>query len=310
MKQITLEGIRKPIFPLIMGSDLFDPEQTGMVADLLDEFFVLGGNMIDTAHIYVGGKSEQAIGQWMQMRGNRRDLLILTKGGHHDKHGPRVNAECIALDLAESLERLQTDYIDLYMLHRDDSNIPVSHIMDAVHAHKEAGRIHAFGVSNWTGKRIQEANEYAYKHDLTPISASSPNLSLAKPNEPRWEGCISVDENEWKWYEQSGMPLFSWSSQASGFFKDRFSPEKRDNEEIVRVYYHDRNWERKRRAGELARGKGVETVQISLAYVLNQPFPTAALIGPRTKEEMRSCFDARKIELTPEEIRWLDLLDE
>ncbi len=91
------------------------------------------------------------------------------------------------------------------------------------------------------------------------------------------------------------MPLFSWSSQARGFFTGRFTPEDRSNEDLVRVFYNDENWERYRRAEQLAKEKGVETIQISLAYVLNQSFPAAAIIGPQNHKEMVSCREAANI---------------
>ena len=109
------------------------------------------------------------------------------------------------------------------------------------------------------------------------------------------------------WHEQSGLPIFSWSSQARGFFTGRFTQEDRSDADLVRVFYNDDNWERYRRAEELGKQKGYSTIQIALAYVLNQSFPTAAIIGARNEAEMKSCQEATTITLTPEEIRWLDL---
>lgn len=86
----------------------------------------------------------------MDELGNRDDINIFTKGAHHDQNGPRVNADAIRSDLFTSLERLRTDYIDLYALHRDDPAVPVGVILEALNEHVEAGRIRAFGGSNWT----------------------------------------------------------------------------------------------------------------------------------------------------------------
>jgi aryl-alcohol dehydrogenase-like predicted oxidoreductase len=110
-----------------------------------------------------------------------------------------------------------------------------------------------------------------------------------------------------KWYAAHQLPLLSWSSQARGFFSGRFTPENRDNADLVRVFYSDDNWERLNRAKELAKKKDVTTIQIALAYVLSQPFPTCALIGPRNEEEMRSCQHGAGIKLSAEELAWLDL---
>jgi aryl-alcohol dehydrogenase-like predicted oxidoreductase len=306
MKTIRVQGLDKPVSSLIQGSDFFTHEVYDKVCEVLDQFFALGGNTIDTAYIYRGGQSEETIGKWMKERGNRDQVVILTKGAHHDASGPRVNPTAIASDLAISLERLQTDYVDLYALHRDDVNIPVSVIIDALNEHIQAGRILTIGASNWSYQRLQEANDYAAANGLIGFTFSSPNLSLAKPNEPRWAGCISADADTLAWHEKTQLPLLSWSSQAGGFFTGHFSPEKQDNAEMVRVYYSDANWERLRRAEELAKTKGVSPIQIALAYVLNQSFPSAALIGAQNKTEQESCLEGSEINLTADEVQWLE----
>ncbi|WP_062109101.1 aldo/keto reductase [Bacillus niameyensis] len=307
MKSIQVNGLNREISSLVMGSDYFTPETIDKVTEVLNDFIEIGGNTIDTAHIYCGGKSEAAIGIWMEENKRRDDVIILTKGGHPNQEGPQINKKAIDQELQISLERLRTDYVELYALHRDDPNVPVGEILEILNAHVEAGRIGAFGGSNWSAERLQEANEYAEKHSLIGFSFSSPNLSLAKAQEPYWAGCVSVDEPMLAWHESSKLPLFSWSSQARGFFTGRFSPEDRSNADLVRVFYNDENWERYRRAEKLAKDKGVETIQISLAYVLNQSFPAAAIIGPQNQQEMKSCREAANIRLTEDEIKWLDL---
>ncbi|WP_208587636.1 aldo/keto reductase [Gracilibacillus suaedae] len=306
MKTIQIDGLNKSVTTLIQGSDYFKPSVYDKVCQVLDRYVAIGGNTIDTAHIYCGGESEVAIGMWLKERNNREDIVILTKGAHHDQNGPRVNPEAIRQDLLESLERLGTNYIDLYALHRDDPDVPVSEIIDALNEHIEAGRIKAIGGSNWTTERIQAANEYAAANGLVGFSFSSPNLSLAKANEPFWQGCVSTDSNDMKWHEETQLPLLSWSSQARGFFTGRFTPEDRSNEDLVRVFYSDANWDRLARAEQLADKRGVTAIQIALAYVLNQSFPTCALIGAQNEQELVSCLEGSKIELSRDEVEWLE----
>ncbi|BBH18935.1 oxidoreductase [Paenibacillus baekrokdamisoli] len=307
MKKIDLPGLKQGVSQLIMGSDYFAPEVFELVATNLDAYTAIGGNTIDSAYIYYGGKSEQAIGMWLEERKNRDSINVWTKGGHPDEQGPRVNKSAIYNELMTSLERLRTDYIDLYALHRDDINVPVGEILEILNEHVEEGRILAFGGSNWTAARLEEANHYAATHGLRGFDFSSPNLSLGKAKEPYWTDCISVDDETLAWHERAELPLFSWSAQARGFFTGRFTPEDRSDEDLVRVFYNDANWERYYRAEKLGKEKGVSTIQIALAYVLNQSFPTAAIIGPRNEAEMKSCLEATNIELTQEEIKWLDL---
>lgn len=310
MNTISIKGLNKPVSVLMKGSDYFYHDNYEKAAANLDAYFASGGNSIDTAHIYCGGQSEEVIGRYMQERGNRDEWVILTKGAHHDHNGPRVNKEDIRNDIMISLEKLQTDFIDLYGLHRDDPAVPVGEVVEALNEYVASGTVGAIGVSNWTWQRIQAANEYAAANGLVGFSFSSPNLSLAKPNEPFWSGCVSADAETCAWHEAEQLPLLSWSSQARGFFTGRFSPEIRDNDDLVRVFYSDDNWERLERAKQLAAIKNVTPIQIALAYVLNQPFPTCALIGAQSTDELHSCKEGSHIQLSRDELNWLDLTSE
>lgn len=307
MDYLSIQGLEKPVSRLMKGSDYFHHHNYDKAAANLDAFLPIGGNSIDSAHIYCGGESEEVIGRYMKERGNREQWVILTKGAHHDQNGPRVSREAIRSDLAKSLERLQSDYIDMYALHRDNPAIPAGEVIEALNEHIISGAVRTIGVSNWSWQRIQEANDYAAAKGLVGFSFSSPNFSLAKANEPFWAGCVSADDETCAWHEANQIPLFSWSSQARGFFTGRFSPEIRDNADLVRVFYSEANWERLERAKQLAERKKVTAIQIALAYVLNQPFPTCALIGAQSLEELRSCDEGSLIQLTREELDWLDL---
>ncbi|MBB6672456.1 aldo/keto reductase [Cohnella nanjingensis] len=302
MAFMTVNGIR--LSRLIMGTgDLRKLNGT----EMLDAFADAGGTTIDTAHQYT--QAEKILGAWMRERGNRERLVILTKGAHHDDGSPgaRVNPEAIRKDLNESLERLGTTYIDLYALHRDDPEAPVGPIVEELNRHLADGRIRAFGASNWTRERIQEANDYAEAHGLSGFSFSSTNLALATANEPRWPGCVAADEATREWHERTQIPLLAWSAQAGGFFSGLFSPEDRSNAEMARVYYSNDNWRRYERARRLAADKGVSATQIALAYVLQRPYPTAAIIGPRSEAELKDSLEAERLALTGPELAWLNL---
>ncbi|GDX40344.1 hypothetical protein LBMAG21_06360 [Armatimonadota bacterium] len=303
----NIAGLDTPVARLVMGTMVCSTDNIEVTNALLDAYLDAGGNCLDTARVYGGGKTEAALGQWFSSRQNREKVVLLAKGAHPNASGKRVNPTGIAEDIATSLELMQTDYIDIYLLHRDDPDVPVGSIVDALNTHKEAGRIKIFGGSNWTTQRIQEANEYAAAHGLQGFSASSPQLSLAVPNEAMWGGCLWVTPEDRAWYQATQMPLFPWSSQASGFFTGRFSPDDRSNADVTRVYYSAGNWERYRRATELGVQKGFTATQIALAYVLNQAYPVFALFGPRTPEEMSTSLPALEVSLTVEEIQWLNL---
>ncbi|MBM7566917.1 aldo/keto reductase [Paenibacillus sacheonensis] len=308
MKRIEVAGVPQGITQLIQGSMMLRVEDMAYSNELLDAYAAAGGNAIDTGHVY-GASSAQAIGKWMETRGNRGDIVVIGKGAH--PYGePRMTKTCIQSDLVESLERLATDYMDVYLLHRDEPNVHVGYILEGLNDQLASGRCRAIGASNWSVARIREANVYAAKNGLTGFSCSSPNLGLARPNEPRWAGCVTTTAEDEAWHEESQLPILSWSSQSGGFFTDRYSQDNRDDAEMVRVNYSEGNWERKRRAAVLADRYAVTANQIALAYVLNQPFPVAAIIGPQKPSELQDSVHALPVSLTADERAWLNLSSE
>lgn len=309
MKQIKIPGISQPISQLILGSMMYSPVQFDNSTEMLDAFFDAGGNAFDTAHGYGGGDSEMLIGLWMRQRGNRDEVFLIDKGGHPQGRvpRPRLSPEEIKRDLDESLIRLRTDYIDLYMLHRDDPVIPVSTIIDYLNQEIGAGRIRTTAASNWEPQRIIDANAYAAENGLNGFVACSNNISLAVPMEPMWGGCVCVDDAARRWHEESQFPLMPWSSQARGFFSGAFTPENRENQDMVRVYYNDDNFERLARATELGSRYGYSAIQVSLAYALNLPFPIFPIVGPATLAEVESSLGALTLVLSADEMEWLNL---
>lgn len=302
LKKIMVDNIS--ISPLIIGTgDLSKMNGTW----ILDEFVAAGGTTIDMAYQYTN--SEVIIGQWMKEQHNRDQLILLSKCAHPLKGEttPRVHPEAITHDLQISLERLGTEYIDLYALHRDDESVPVEPIIDTLNKHLSQGLIRTFGASNWSYQRIQQANDYAERQGLKGFTFNSPNLSLAVALEARWPGCVSADEDTVQWHNNNQLPLLSWSAQAGGFFSGAFSPEDRSNEEMVRVYYSEPNWERYRRAVILADEKKVTPTQIALYFVLHRPFPTAAIIGPRSSEELAQSFEVLSLDIHEADLQWLNL---
>ena len=181
----------------------------------------------------------------------------------------------IGKQLSRSLDRLKTDYVDLYFMHRDNTDIPAGEFVDAIDAEVRAGRIRGpFGGSNWTRERMDEAIAYAEKTGKTPPGALSNNFSLAEMLDPIWAGCVAASDDRWKaWFKSGQIPNFAWSSQGRGFFTDRAGRDKRDDEELVRVWYSEKNFRRRDRAIELAKKLGRNPIHIALAYVLAAAFP-------------------------------------
>ena len=297
-----IPGLDKAVSRVVFGVD--NQRNIAHASVVFDDYAERGGNCFDSAWIYGGGNSERLLGQWVKNRGVREQVVVITKGAHT----PHCFPDALTRQLTQSLERQQFDYTDLYIMHRDNPDVPAGEFVDVLNEHVRAGRVRIFGGSNWPLKRIAEANEYAAKKGLQPFTVVSNNLSLARMVDPVWEGCIHASDAESRaWLTKTQMTLMPWSSQARGFFTDRANRENPTDKEMARCWYADDNWKRRERAYELARKKGVEPINVALAYVLCQPFPTFPLIGPRNVFEMRSCMRALSVKLTPDELRWLNL---
>ncbi len=298
-----IAGVTKAVSRLIMGCD--NQPNLAHASVMFDDFAERGGNAFDTAWLYGRGLQERLLGQWMRNRGAREEMVVIAKGAHTPLCDPRQ----LRLQLHESLDHLQTDYADLYLMHRDNLEIPAGEFVDALEEQRRAGRIRAWGVSNWTLPRVEEARRHAERRGIPGPAALSNNLSLARMVAPVWEGALSVSDPESRaWLKRTQMPLLAWSSQARGFFT-RGNPKDRRDAELARCWYSEENFERLRRTRELARKRKTPPVDLALAWVLRQPFPTFALIGPRTLEETRVSMGALKVELSEKEFRWLDLND-
>ncbi|WP_329479653.1 aldo/keto reductase [Kribbella sp. NBC_01484] len=293
-------GLDKQVSRLVMGVD--NQQTLTHAAAMFDDFVERGGTTFDTAYIYGGGRGEKLLGQWITSRGNRDEIVVIGKGAHT----PYCDPASITRQLEESLERLQTDHVDLYLMHRDNEEIPVGEFVDVMDEHFKAGRIKAYGGSNWSTARFDEANAYAEANGKQPFTLLSNHLSLARAYDVPWAGCRHVSDDESQaWLRERQVALFPWSSQARGFFTGRAKPEDRSDEELVRCFYSDENFRRLDRARELAAAKGVEPTAIALAWLLHQPYPVFPLIGPRHISETRTSLPGLSVTLTDEEVAYL-----
>ncbi|HVY19731.1 MAG TPA: aldo/keto reductase [Bauldia sp.] len=301
MPRLKIGGINKPTSVLALGA--VGMETPAHAAILLDEFYERGGTVVDTAWNYWAGRADRLVGGWMETRGVREDMVVLAKG----LHTPLVYPDVVSRQLGDSLERLRTDYTDLYVMHRDNPDVPVGEFVDAIDREVKAGRIRVWGGSNWTRERMDAAVEYAAKNHKTPPGVLSNNFSLAEMIEAPWAGCIASSDDAWKaWLRQRRIPLLAWSSQAQGFFTNRAGRDKRDEPELVRCWYSESNFARRDRAAELAQRFGKKPLHVALAYCMAQDFPVLPLIGPLTLQELDDSLEALDITLTPQDIAWLE----
>jgi predicted dehydrogenase/aryl-alcohol dehydrogenase-like predicted oxidoreductase len=296
-----IPGVGKPVSRLVMGVD--NQVAVAHASVMFDDYAERGGNAFDTAWIYGGGAQERLLGEWMRSRGVRDEVAVIVKGAHT----PCCDPANLGIQLGQSLERLGTDHADLYLMHRDNAAVPAAEFVDALEEHRRAGRVRAWGFSNWSIARVEEARRHAERRGVAGPAALSNNLSLARMVDPVWAGALSVSDAESReWLRRTQTPLLAWSSQARGFFA-RGNPRDRSDAEMARCWYREDNFERLARVRELARRRKVPPIDVALAWVLHQPFPTFALIGPRTLEETRVSFGALAVSLSPDEVRRLNL---
>ncbi|HVZ14631.1 MAG TPA: aldo/keto reductase [Bauldia sp.] len=298
MRRMKIAGIDKPTSALALGA--VGLETPAHAAILLDAFYERGGTVVDTAWNYFAGRADRVVGGWMETRGVREDMVVLAKG----LHSPLTYPDVIARQLADSLERLRTGYADIYVLHRDNLDVPVGEFVDAMDVEVRAGRVRVWGGSNWTRERIDAAVAYAKKAGKTPPTVISNNFSLAEMIEAPWAGCIASSDAAWRpWLKERQMPLLAWSSQAQGFFTERG---ERNEPDLIRCWGSSANFQRRARAAELGAKRGKKALHVALAYCLFQDFPVLPLIGPLTLQELEDSLEALDIELSPADVRWLE----
>ena len=310
MERPILPRVDRPVSGIVLGQSAPAEELPG----LYDRFVELGGNAFETARWY---PTEPVLGRWLAGRSDRADLFVITKDCHPAVQDgpPRVNPEAIETDLTESLDRLGLDQVDLFLLHRDDEAVPVGEIMVALAEQRSAGRCRATGGSNWTTDRLAAANEWAAAHSVPAFDVGSPNLALALATRPPWGGCVVTDAAGRAWYERTQLPHMAWAALARAYFVEgaatraqgtAFGTDARAVDvAATEAFDSPDNRERRERARLLGRVLDLTANQVALAWVLNQPFPTRAVIGVRTIAELDEAAAATDLRLTPEQVRWL-----
>ena len=297
----AIHGVNKPVSRVVLGAMVAEgPETLPKALGVFDAYFEHGGNTFDTAYTYANGASDEALGYWLETRGVRGSCVVIGKGAHT----PYCDPEHLTLQLEQSLDRLRTDHLDVYMLHRDNAEVPAGEFVEVLNEHHRAGDIHAFGGSNWTAARLDEANAYARANGLTEMTVVSNQLSLARMIRPTFEGTVSASEPAFRrWLDGRGLALVAWSSQAAGFFAG-LTPDG----PLGHAWFDDDNLERRRRVEQLAAEVHRQPVTVALAWVLHQSSNVFPIIGPRQLRELRTSLDALAVDLTPTQVAWLDLL--
>ncbi|NDV00342.1 aldo/keto reductase [Pseudoroseicyclus tamaricis] len=293
-----------PVSRLILGCDNRETLAEGAI--LFDAFREAGGTTFDTAHIYGQGLYERVLGQWIADRGVAGEVTVIVKGAHT----PWCVPDAIGVQLGLSLGRLGLERAPIYIMHRDNPDVPVGEFVEAVARERDAGRIGIWGGSNWTAARFREAVDYAEAKGLEPPRILNNNLSLAVMDPPIWPGCLTSNDAETlAFLREKGVAHVAWSSQARGYFLPAAERGELEEEGTgpEAFYASPENEERLRRAEELAAKRGVSAHNVATAWVLAQSFPSFAVIGPRSPHELATTLPALGVELTAQEAAWLNL---
>lgn len=233
MKMQALSGSSLTVSALSMGTANFGSKISEEQAFAhMDRYMELGGNLLDTAHVYSDwlpgerSRSEKIIGRWLKSR-RPDNMVICTKGGHFNLDTPqisRVTPADLKQDLIESLDSLQIDCIDLYMLHRDNPALPVDEIMDCLDEFVRNGHVRYLACSNWTAQRIAQANAYAKARGMSPFIVDELMWSMADVNPDGIPSdYVVMDENSLRLGQESDMSFMCYSSLAHGYFTRRYA---------------------------------------------------------------------------------------
>jgi aryl-alcohol dehydrogenase-like predicted oxidoreductase len=287
------------VFGLCLGGNVF-----GWTADEAESFAVLdaytaaGGNFVDTANSYLveHGASETIIGRWMAERGNRDDVVLATKvgGGRGDYRS--LSPETIAAEARASLERLQTDRIDLYYAHFDDEATPLEDTLRAFDALVRAGTVRHVAASNYTPERLTAALELQRDLGLAEFTVLQPHYNLVERD---FERTLLPLAEAW---DLAVLPYFSL---AKGFLTGKYRPggEEIDSPraESARAYLDDGGAAVLDRLDELAAAHEVTVAAVALAWLRAQPRVVAPIASARTTEQLAQILPAATLALSDEE---------
>jgi aryl-alcohol dehydrogenase-like predicted oxidoreductase len=265
---------------------------TAVAARLLDRYVDAGGRALDVANVYQDGEASRTVGRWLAGGPARRPVLY-AKGCHP----PECRPDLVAAEVDHARTLLGVDRIDVFILHRDDLSYPVSAWAEALLGEVDAGRIGAFGVSNWTIERTRELRSHL--DDLGAadrLRAFSNHFSLARMVSAPWPGCLALSTDELRAVGDLGLSMLAWSSLATGYFAGHDTPHWDDPE----------NRARRDRAAALAERHGTSAPVIALAYVLHQPEHVLPVVGTRSEAHLEDALGAEAIRLSPDDLAWLE----
>ncbi|QKG58670.1 aldo/keto reductase [Hymenobacter sp. BRD128] len=296
------------ITPLVLGGNVFGwtaDEKTSFA--VLDAFVAGGGNAIDTADVYSawvpghagGGQSETVLGKWLAQRGRRDDVLLFTKVGMElapDKKG--LSKAYIKQAVEASLQRLQTDYIDLYQSHKDDESLPVTEPLEAYAELLKEGKIRAIGASNFKPARLQAALDAA-QHGLPRYESLQPEYNLYAHE--------TFEHDDLPIVQASGIGVIPYFGLAAGFLTGKYRTEADLSKSprgagIGQKYFNDKGFKILKALDAVAQRHGVNQAQVALAWLMQAPGITAPIASGTSPAQVQELLKALEVQLTPADV--------
>lgn len=264
--------------------------------EILEKYVSLGGNVIDCARIYSDwvepeiGRAERVIGDWLKHRNKRDDLIIMTKGGHpkmDTMNVSRMSKADMEYDLNLSLKALGVDFVDIYFYHRDDLNQPVSDLIEVMENFKKQGKIKYYGCSNWTTKRMIEADNYCKEKGYRGFVVNQVLFNIASDYMKPFpdETMVTMDKEMMNYHKNSDNLAMPYFGLCSGFFQ---KIETKGKEVVLdSPYYTEENLKRIEKINELKEKYNVTISQILLGYILNREVEMLPLAGASKIEQLK-----------------------
>ena len=306
---ITIPETDLVVHPLCLGSNIFGGNANEAESHLvMDAYRSHGGNFIDTADMYsqwveghVGGESEAIIGSWMNARGNRSEMVIATKVSKLDTR-PGLSAKNILAACEESLDRLQTDYIDLYYSHEDDQTVSFEETFAAYAQLIAEGKVRYIAASNFTPARLREAIAFTEANNLPSYIAVQDLYNLVDRKAYETEMAQTV--------AALGISNLPFYGIARGFLTGKYRPGITDVDSKraagAREYATDKNYAVLSAMDEVAAAHNSSLAAIALGWLRAQPTVSAPIASARTVAQLEEIIQV--VELSNAEVEKLSAL--
>ncbi|MBV9772224.1 MAG: aldo/keto reductase [Bryobacterales bacterium] len=302
MKTRKLGGSGLEVSPICLGGNVFGwtADETTSFA-ILDAFLGAGFNFIDTADVYSrwvpghkGGESETVLGSWFKRSRHRQKVILATKVGIEmapDKKG--LSKAYILREVEESLQRLQTDYIDLYQSHSDDANTPLEETLEAYSQLIKQGKVLAIGASNYKAERLAEALKVAKQNGLPRYECLQPHYNLYER--------AAYEQDLEPLCEEEGVGVIPYFALASGFLTGKYRSEsdlaKGPRGQMVKKYLDERGFRILAALDQVAAKFRSTPGKVAIAWLIARPSITAPIASATTVEQLNELVDAANLAL-------------